>query len=304
MESVNGDHAHIAPNSKCSQTSQATKLTDFTEYSPSYTSTSTQVNSHLAFSTSKIKLRRGKYPRSAIVKVGQRFLGIRELPSSSLQTAATQTGDDLLTTSNEGNLAANKDKVANQDVNACEIEKIIATGKEQRRRKQWRESKRRSRGWYEDNVTGGKQREKDEKSRKSYHATQRNRTEEERAAIRLKHQQYKKNRLRDESNNQRFWRLIKQRQFRRKGYHNLVIINQYDASIGKYGTEQPEFSDCLTPFDKKIDQYIALFFDMLRRTERGEQIVEHCDKFAERGIDLPKNFFKDFLSDQVSFEAS
>ena len=117
----------------------------------------------------------------------------------------------------------------------------------------------------------------------------------EREQIRLKQKKYKKERLSNENINQRFWRLIKKRQYRRKGYHSLAITEQYSASIGKHGAAQPKFTNC-TPLDKSIvSKYITLFFDTLHRVESGFQILESPDAFLNVGMSLPKNFFLPIL---------
>ena len=90
--------------------------------------------------------------------------------------------------------------------------------KQERRRKQWRDSKHRCRNWY----FNGKGKllsidEKDrevERSRIINAAARQKRTETDWIEVRKKHQIYKKKKLEEESSNQRFWRLVKWRQQR------------------------------------------------------------------------------------------
>ena len=132
------------------------------------------------------RLTKGKYPRSAIVKVGQRYLGIRELASSSLNTSSTQTDDSVASTSSD-----------------CEktvmivIPETVADSNKERRRKQWRISKRRSRGWFSSNMTEEQQQRKKDEARLYAVTLSQGLTEDEKVNKRSKHQQYKKERLKN-----------------------------------------------------------------------------------------------------------
>ena len=244
-----------------------------------------------------IKLSRGKYPRSAIVKVGQRYLGIRELASSSLNTSSTQTEDSVASGIKTGTESSEK------TVMIVVPETVVNSNKE-RRREQWRISKRRSRGWYnyKSNMADEQQRKKDEARLYAVRLRQ-GLTEEEKMKKRSKHQQYKKERVKNENNNQRFWRLVKDRQYRHKGYHNTAIIDQYHSSLGKYGFEKPKFPLTCTTDKHVVSQFIKLFYTMLEKAQDGIIIWENRDTFPYAGISLPKKIFQDFLNDQAFIES-
>ena len=187
--------------------------------------------------------------------------------------------------------------------------------KHERLRMQWRDSKRRCCSSYLSNYLYDKleflpdeQRNRQiERSRISNAAVRQNRTENEWADVRKKHQIYKKAKLAEESNNQRFWRLIKRRQYRRKTYHNDAIMDQYEKSIGKYGYVLPEFPDCKSPTDQSIQEHLSVFYDMLRdaRCGKTKPIKEYQSKFESfknRGIDVPQTFFDKFLDYERAVE--
>ena len=182
--------------------------------------------------------------------MGQRYLGIRELASSSLNTSSTQTDDSVASTSSD-----------------CEktvmivIPETVADSNKERRRKQWRISKRRSRGWFSSNMTAEEQKQRKKDEARLYAVTlSQGLTEDEKVNKRYKHQQYKKERLKNENNNQRFWRLIKDRQYRHKCYHNSAILDKYNSSLGKYGFDKPRFPPNRTTDKVVVSQFIKLFY--------------------------------------------
>ena len=129
-------------------------------------------------------------------------------------------------------------------------------------------------------------------------------TEPEKVEARRKHQLYKAERLKNENNNQRFWRLIKGRQYRKNGYHNNAIHMRYDRSIGLYGFTKPTFPKCSSPDDQSVETQIWRFNFILKKVLSGKPIPENLFvTFAERGIDLPRYFFDDFVKDQQEFES-
>ena len=176
--------------------------------------------------------------------------------------------------------------------------------KKELRRLQWRESKRRLRSAYVADPESREQRKRRLQNQKERtELARKTRTESEKIEARRKHQQYKATRLKNENNNQRFWRLIKGRQFRRNGYHNNAIHVRYDRSIGLNGFTQPTFENCTSPSDKFVELQIGRFYYMMKKALSGRSIPENLfTTFAERGIDLPKQFFTDFIEDQEQVE--
>ena len=109
-------------------------------------SKSTQVSRNLVRET----IWRGRRPNSFVIKLGQRFLGVRELPLRGTRTLGTQTGNEmLLATSSNPNTrnieAANQ--VPTDSTTTPESSVNITVSNQYRRRMQWRDSKRRCRNW-------------------------------------------------------------------------------------------------------------------------------------------------------------
>ncbi len=258
----------------------------------------------------------GQNSRSAILPVGHQVVGItiRELvlPSIYLQRSGTRTETELpedFPAIYNNSLAKTSTRTAtNETSDVTATSKII--NKQERRRKQWRNSKRQKRSLYDDTCVGDRIIETAEQRNIRLEKcwihnalVRQNRSENDWTEVRRKHQLYKKTRLERENNNQRFWRLIRRRQWRRKGYHNMFLAKQYDRSIGKYGTRIPDFPDCISSCDKQIMVQLEIFYEMLHDIEIGEPIPDSkFETFRQKGIDLPRDFLKKFLDDQTSSE--
>ena len=172
--------------------------------------------------------------------------------------------------------------------------------KKELRRQRWRESNKRLRSAYLADPESKKRRDKRlQNQRERTSLAYKNLTESEKIEARRKHQVYKAQRLKNETNNQRFWRLIKGRQFRKNGYDNNAILLRYDKSLGLYGLSKPTFPNCSSPEDQFVEDQIHRFNYILKKVLSGSPIPEKLfQTFAERGIDLPKHFFTHFVRDQ------
>ena len=118
------------------------------------------------------------------------------------------------------------------------------------------------------------------------------RTDEQKAALKEHINKHKARKRRSENRNQRFWRLIRRREFRKMENHNIVIRVYYEQSIGKYDYIMPTFDQ-----SKVVDcSDIVEFYNLLKMAERGLIIPESRFDFFERfEIDLKPNFFHQFL---------
>ena len=126
------------------------------------------------------------------------------------------------------------------------------------------------------------------------------RTMEEWQRFREQHQTYKANRLTNENCNQRFWRLLSRREYRRKGYYNTAIRIKCDDSIGKYGEPLPMLESRKSGTGQQLSEEFTLFYKLLGCAEKGILIPDsRFTLFAERGIDLPTHFFDSFLLAQT-----
>ena len=162
-------------------------------------STSTQVTSRTA-SNQKIAIWSGRKPQSYVVKLklGQRFVGIRELPICGVRKCGTQTEDELATppNSNTGTIEATHRVTLTNSETPTLVAVTTSMSKPERLRMQWRDSKRRCRSLYLNNYLYDKleflpdeQRNRQvERSRISNAAVRQNRTENEWAEVRKKHQ--------------------------------------------------------------------------------------------------------------------
>ena len=275
-----------------------------------YKSASTQVS----FSK-RLKLKRGKLPQSAIMKIGSRLIEVRELASDFLKDSSSAQTESGNKTSRLSANSCNTDAVSIIDEDICNtnISPIPSSSNPgadngvdiERRRRKWRNAKRRRRAfsWYVDegfSETSEQRTKRLKKLRKQNALIRQRRSDEDWIEIRKKHQIYKNNKLNNENNNQRFWRLILRRQRRRNGYDNLVLLEQYHRSIGKYGLEVQGSVHVHECADKDIKNQINLFYELLHEAQTGKYIsFEKTKAFGERGIHLPENFYKDYLDDEV-----
>ena len=135
------------------------------------------------------------------------------------------------------------------------------------------------------------------------------RTDEQKAALKEHINKHKARKRRSENRNQRFWRLIRRREFRKMENHNIVIRVYYEQSIGKYDYIMPTFDqskvvDC-SDIVEEVKLAIAEFYNLLTMAERGLIIPEsRFDFFAQFEIDLKPNFFHKFLSKSIKYFSS
>ena len=127
------------------------------------------------------------------------------------------------------------------------------------------------------------------------------RTDEQKAALREHIRKHNAQRRKSENRNQRFWRLIRRREYRQMDRdHNIVITMYYEQSIGKYDYIMPTFDqskvvDC-SDIVEEVKLAIAEFYNLLAMAERGLIIPEsRFDFFKRFEIDLKPNFFDQFL---------
>ena len=174
----------------------------------------------------------------------------------------------------------------------------ISPGKK-RRREQWSRSHKRRRG-DRGNETADERDKRLEYQKIRNDRARNSRTMEEWQRFREQHQTYKANRLTNENCNQRFWRLLSRREYRRKGYYNTAIRIKCDDSIGKYGEPLPMLESRKSGTGQQLSEEFTLFYKLLGCAEKGILIPDsRFTLFAERGIDLPTHFFDSFLLAQT-----
>ena len=293
-------------------------------------SASTQVSLH----STRLKLTRGKLPNSAVIKVGSRLIELRQLSTDILvNCAGSQTeiqGDRQFELSSCQTVSSNGVNSPSPAINATTTAVDFGASTHstsnlnpteeaevEKRRKRWRLLNRRRRGVYAQNsdtinshmynpietleqrsVRLEKMKEKSSLNRKQF-------SKEKLVEMRKNHQVYKKEKLASETNNQRFWRLLLRRQHRRKRYHNLILLEQYERSIGKYGLELRTSGNVQECTDKNIKEQLSLFYELLHDARNGRIIsLDETHPFLERGIHFPENFYHEFLTDEISVEAN
>ena len=211
-------------------------------------------------------------------------------------TLKSRPQNDVSETKDRG---AENSITSRSDMNEADSVLDLDSIKKELRRQRWRESNKRLRSVYLAHPESGKIRQKrlkDQRERTSL--AYKKLTESEKVEARRKHQVYKAQRLKNETNYQRFWRLIKGRQFRKNGYHNTAILLRYDTSLGMYGFSKPTFPNCSSPDDQFVETQIYRFNYILKKVLSGSPIPEKLfQTFEERGIDLPKHFFEHFVKD-------
>ena len=127
------------------------------------------------------------------------------------------------------------------------------------------------------------------------------RTDDQKAALKEHIRKHNAQKLRSENRNQRFWRLIRRREYRKMDDHNIVIRMYYEQSIGKYDYIMPTFDQTkvvgCSDIVEEVKLAIAEFYNLLTMAERGIIIPEsRFDFFSRFEIDLKPNFFHQFLS--------
>ena len=173
------------------------------------------------------------------------------------------------------------------------------------RREQWRKAQVRHREsetllqWHERTV---KQKERSARNRHG-------KSKEETQKIRETYRTHKANKLKNESKNQRFWRLIRRREYRRCKDHNSAIAVQYHHSIGMYGAKMPDNAYVHGNTSDNVDSVGALpnfsikeesrkFYEMLELAKNGLSIPQSSFEFLrERDIEIPDEFFEMYIED-------
>ena len=104
------------------------------------------------------------------------------------------------------------------------------------------------------------------------------RTDDQKAALKEHIRKHNAQKLRSENRNQRFWRLIRRREYRKMDDHNIVIRMYYEQSIGKYDYIMPTFDQTkvvgCSDIVEEVKLAIAEFYNLLTMAERGIIIPE------------------------------
>ena len=110
-----------------------------------------------------------------------------------------------------------------------------------------------------------------------------------------------------ESSNQKFWRLIRRRQYRKHGVHLLCVEFQYHRSKNQYGLNNNDVSDrdntgnssnIIEVTDIGMKTVFSIFYELLDLAIRCQTIPEERLKiFDHYGICVPNNFFEDYYED-------
>ena len=109
-----------------------------------------------------------------------------------------------------------------------------------------------------------------------------------------------------ESSNQKFWRLVRRRQYRKYGLHLLCVEFQYHRSKNQYGLHDRYVSDRDISSNSNIIEVteigmkavFSVFYELLDIALAGKTIS--ADKFKifdHYGIHVPNDFFEDYLDD-------
>ncbi len=179
----------------------------------------------------------------------------------------------------------------------------------ERKKEQWRKAKLRRRTLDADATENDDQRMvRLDKERIRSARYRSNKTEHEKQEIQKHIRLYKVDKRRKESRNQRFWRLLKRREYRRKGYHNSYIQMQYESSIGKYGKLPPKFKSTLVAAadvrnsEEDVTLALAEFDNLLTLAEKKIPIpASRFEYFEKQLIDIPcRRFFHMFLEDEIA----
>ena len=142
-----------------------------------------------------------------------------------------------------------------------------------------------------------KQRERSQKNR------------DKKTDIEKKLQREEKNRKRkekrlNESSNQKFWRLMWRRTYRKIGCPYLSVEFEYHRSTHQYGIDEglKDFDETTIQLsDVGLKTAFRVFDELLELALRGQLIpAEKFKFFAHYGIYLPANFFTNYVDD-VSF---
>ena len=109
-----------------------------------------------------------------------------------------------------------------------------------------------------------------------------------------------------ESSNQKFWRLVRRRQYRKYGLHLLCVEFQYHRSKNQYGLhvryvpdrDVSSNSNIIEVTEIGMKAVFSVFYELLDIALAGKTIP--ADKFKifdHYGIHVPNDFFEDYLDE-------
>ena len=141
-----------------------------------------------------------------------------------------------------------------------------------------------------------KQRERSEQNRAT-------KTEEEKKLLQEEKNRKKRERRYNETSNQKFWRLLRRRQYRKFGEHLLTINFEYHRSKNQYGIDidYAANENFLELSDVGLKTLFSVFKEMLDLALIGSPLPENKFKiFDHYGIYLPEDFFTNYIDDLSS----
>ena len=127
-------------------------------------------------------------------------------------------------------------------------------------------------------------------------------TAEETRILKQENNRKQRERRSAETSNQKFWRLLRRRQYDKFGLHMNCIDFEYHRSKHQYGididfaSENDEFVVGVSEVGMKT--VFSVFFDMIDLAIAGRTIpLESFKMFDHYGIYMPKNFFTNYMDD-------
>lgn len=185
-----------------------------------------------------------------------------------------------------------------------------------RKRKSWREASR----WYRRKAETHKVRLDKAKARSA--TWRRSKSQEDMESVRKQIRELKAKRIRQESKNERFWRLLRRRDEKRIGYSNLAFyweINQARRSgIFRHDKDfhpPQQFSESTVRSEEMVKvrhefrEEFEKFYDMLHSIENGSIEIGEISKsfddfFKDRQLTMRSDFVKEYISESVIFNAN
>ena len=127
-------------------------------------------------------------------------------------------------------------------------------------------------------------------------------TAEETRILKQENNRKQRERRSAETSNQKFWRLLRRRQYDKFGLHMNCIDFEYHRSKQKYGididfaSENDEFVVGASEVGMKT--VFSVFFDMIDLALAGRTIpLKSFKMFDHYGIYMPEEFFTDYMDD-------
>ena len=127
-------------------------------------------------------------------------------------------------------------------------------------------------------------------------------TAEETRILKQENNRKQRERRSAETSNQKFWRLLRRRQYDKFGLHMNCIDFEYHRSKHQYGididfaSENDDFVVGVSEVGMKT--VFSVFFDMIDLAIAGRTIpLESFKMFDHYGIYMPKNFFTNYMDD-------